>query len=208
MTETSASKQGEAITMGPLRKPARVAGAVLCATACGMLSAPAQASCQDLTNQTVYVGVMSSRLGAAGDVITYVNAFNGGNHHELDVGANHTIGFLPPGHLFKIAVGTATADLHKDACINSNLVATLSWYDNATCSGTEVGEDFRSTLMNTCSGTVTFWRAQRSLIFKDMGNAASFRISLDVNVPSLHREVREDGCFRVASADNLNACSD
>jgi|tagenome__1003787_1003787.scaffolds.fasta_scaffold20693979_2 hypothetical protein len=190
-------------------KSARVLLVGVGAAACSLLSGSARASCEDLSNQTVYVGVMSARVGAAGDLKLYVNAFNGGNHHELDVGANHTIGFLAPGQSFILAVGTATAQIdHSGRCYTAFLNATFSWYlDNNTCSGTPAGTDVRAIAMDTCNGPI-LWRGQKSLFFPGIGNAASYRISLNVNVPRSTKEVQEDGCFRVASVQGPNACND
>ena len=49
----------------PFLKSARGTGALLSAAACSMLSGPAQASCQDLANETVYVGVSAGSMVTA-----------------------------------------------------------------------------------------------------------------------------------------------
>jgi hypothetical protein len=187
----------------------KVVGWSLAGLACAMLCGPVEASCQNLANSVVYAGVMSIRLGAAADLKVYANAFNGGSHHELDIGANHTIGFLNPGQSFTLAVGTATADVQPDACVVGNLEARFSWYLNSnTCAGSPTGSDVRSIVLNTCGAIQQYWRAQRSLVFTGVGNAASYRISLNANVPRSLKEAAEDGCFRVASSDSASACND
>jgi hypothetical protein len=166
----------------------------------------ARADCENLGGQTVIAGALRGGLAAGtGGVTAHVNAFNGGSSAELNIGANHTIGWLPAGEVFAIGYATATADSHPQVCVMFELGVDVNWYGQPNCEGLSNGMDTRSYVINTCGGAHVRWRSQNTIMFPGMGFAPSFKSTLAATVNHVQKAF-EEGCFNIST--DPSGCND
>jgi hypothetical protein len=186
----------------------RMVPAALLLLLSGVCPATLRADCDNLAGQTVLAGMMRAGHASQDDFRFYARAFNSNQKSdELNIGNNHTIGFLKSGQSYNIDFAAATADSTAVGCIQEVLEASIWWYDTLNCVRQPKGADSRTYVINTCASQV-LWRSQTALRFPAIGFANSIRTRVRAVAFDNVEDAKDEGCFNVASANAQSACGD
>jgi hypothetical protein len=191
--------------------------ALLAASVMAVSPPPAWADCQDLSAFPGIVPVGMMRAGRAADrsLRVWAIGYNGPRGNicfnnplcELNVGPNHTIGFLPAGQSYTIQFAVATAntqtagDIGK-TCTIYTLRAQIKWFPQLNCAQSWDGTDFQDHVINTCFPS----RSQTTLNFPGIGFAPS--VETDMTIYDSHGTPKDSGfgCFNVSQSPG--GCND
>jgi hypothetical protein len=176
-------------------------GALVVAGAAGV-PALVWATCGVLAGTDVPAGELRFGIASNNGFFGYANAYNGGSTDELNLGANHEIGWLPPGWFYNVVFGAGVGDQSTQFCLKGTLRARTSAWNGTSCNGTKQGGDWIAELVvNTCGMPGdSLHRIHKDLTFFDFGFSPSIKTGVEVvdGVGNIVENGSDYGCYALS----------
>jgi hypothetical protein len=181
-----------------------------------MASTNANATCQNIQNQTINLGTarVAVRTGpqklATAAVFTSGDGWGSGPMPRL--GVNRTLGYLPPGAVYNAWFTAAVVDnsTASNSCVNARIEAVLSARNGDTCGSIQAGPWTTSYNVNTCALADGVFRGIIQISHQSLGFAPSYFTELrsfDLTQSS-SPITTSSGCHKVTTEGGASGCSD
>jgi hypothetical protein len=184
------------------------------ATLPALASLEAHATCQNMQNQTINLGIGRMGLRGPSDFFPFADVFTSGdgwqNSAEPNLGLNKTLGYLPPGAVYNAWFTTAVIDNSVADCMNARIEVVLTAMNGDNCASTQAGPWTTSYNVNTCSLADGVFRGIVQIGHNTLGFAPSYMFQMKTydftRAPA--QQTLASGCHKVTTQGGASGCSD